>query len=181
MILYQESSINIIIIIIIIGFWEWEMSNIASCNGGSYNVTSGQFIPPSLNAIGNQLYMDVSSYIFNCTFASVIGLLLAAVYYTLRPKNPQVFLQWWPRGKFSLILILIFTSVAIICLLGIFGMSVSLLLSSTQYSCHANPGIFYVDMTNDITNFYTIDIMKIDRGWKATLAAILVISGVLLF
>ena len=117
------------------------MSNIASCNSGSYNVTTGLFTPPSLNEIGNQLYMDVSSNIFNCTFASVIGLLLAAVYYTLRPKNPQVFLQWWPRGKFSLIFILIFTAVAIICLLAIFGMSVGLLVSSTQYTCHALPGI----------------------------------------
>jgi len=157
------------------------MSNIASCNGGSYNVTSGIFTPPSLNVVGNQLYMDVSSNIFNCTFASVIGLLLAAVYYTLRPKNPQVFLQWWPRGKFSLILILIFTSVAIICLLSIFGISVSLLLSSSQYSCHASPGIFYIDMTNYVTNFYTIDIRKIDSGWKATSIAILLISCVLLF
>ena len=65
-------------------FWEWEMSFLATCNGGYYNSTSGVLSPPNLNVLGSKLYLDVSSNIFSTTFASVLGLFLAAIYYTLR-------------------------------------------------------------------------------------------------
>ena len=121
-------------------FWEWEMNNIANCNNGTYNQTSGQFNPPELNETGLSIYLTVSTDVFECAFSSSIGLVLATIYYTLRPRNQSTFKQWWPRGKFSLILILIFTALAIISLLRLFGMSVGLLLSSNQYTCHAIPG-----------------------------------------
>lgn len=80
-------------------FWAWEINNIATCNNGIYNATSGIFTPSFLNDLGLDLYLNVSSKIFNCTFAAVIGLFLAAIYYTLRPKNQAIFAQWWPRGN----------------------------------------------------------------------------------
>lgn len=118
-------------------FWTWEMTNLANCNSAYYNATSLQFSDPSINQLGEVLYLSISTGIFNCTFSSILGLILAAVYYSLRPKNQSSFSIWWPRGKYSCILIILFTLFAITSLLKIFGLSVSLLLSSSQYSCHA--------------------------------------------
>jgi len=145
-------------------FWSWEMTNLANCNNAYFNTTSLQFSDPNLNITGEKIYLSVSSGIFNCTFSSILGLLLAAIYYSLRPKNQSSFNIWWPRGKYSCMLIIFFTFVAIASLLQIFGPSVSLLLSSTQYSCHAIP-----------------DLIKQHDIWLIATILILTIAAILMF
>ena len=145
-------------------FWEWEMNNLASCNGGTYNTTTQVFSPSQLNQDGFHIYSFVTSNVLNCAFSSSIGLILATIYYTLRPRNQSIFIQWWPRGKYSIFFILVFTAVAIFCLLSLFGMSVSLLLSSDQYTCHAMPSL-----------------IKNNKHWQIAMIIILIFSGVLPF
>ncbi len=72
------------------------------------------------NNTPEERYRNVMNCMYSCAYSSMISLIIAMLYYFLRPKG-KYFHEWWFRGRWCLLMVFFGTVVSIVALLTLFG------------------------------------------------------------
>lgn len=86
-------------------FWDWLYQNNQHCDGNSYQKV--------VNSLIDELYTTA--------YSAMTALIIALMFYILRPKNELSFKQWYRRAKWAIIVMFFATITGIIGMLTNFG------------------------------------------------------------
>lgn len=67
------------------------------------------------------VYIAIISCLYSTAYCSLISLIIAILYYFLRPSG-KYFTQWWMRGRYALLFLFLGTVGSIVSMLVVFGM-----------------------------------------------------------
>lgn len=81
------------------------------------------------------IYRNTIDYIYGCAYSAMTSLIIAIIYYFLRPKG-KYFHEWWSRGRWSLLLIFVGTAASIVSLLVLFGYVAGIVALPYDRYCH---------------------------------------------
>lgn len=103
-------------------YWDWLEVSINKCTVAPFDWHS--------------VYDKFQNAIFASVYPTLISLVLAVLYYLLRPEEPTVFRIWWKRSKGVIIITMINTIVSIISILTLLGYLVNYFVNSTAFLCN---------------------------------------------
>jgi uncharacterized membrane protein len=90
-------------------YWDSVETLFASCS------------PPVSDDVLSVWYNGTVNAMNAVTYACVGCIVLAVFYYILRPKEPDVFAEWWYRGRWVATFIFCFTATAVIASMTLYG------------------------------------------------------------
>jgi hypothetical protein len=90
-------------------YWDWLLKTVNNCPQGKYFITAHKVFDVTYNLLNATIY------------SSVTGMILAVLYYLLRPSDKTTFEAWWVRGKYAVLFILGASTTALVCALSLSG------------------------------------------------------------
>ena len=111
-------------------FWDWLEDTLDACGSNEFDY----------------LYRTVFSRLLACLTSSVIVLILAVLYYLLRPADQTSFQKWWNRGKWVKMMMVMGTVISVLVTYFIFSILLTTFVSSTDRLCDHwdDPDAFYI-------------------------------------
>ena len=106
-------------------YWDWLDVAILNC-ADTPNYASWNW---------QQVYDHIQNALFASVYSTLISVVLAVLYYLLRPERPTVFKIWWGRSKWVIVIMMITTIISIISILTLFGYLAGNYINSTNHLC----------------------------------------------
>lgn len=95
-------------------YWDWYESTFENCPGSADYSSDPNMIPQNL-------FNNVYNTLLGGIYCLVITIIVAAMYYILRPTESKVFKLWWPRARWIVMLIFIGTLISMVMVYSIAG------------------------------------------------------------
>lgn len=108
-------------------FWDDLRTSIGDCNP--------DYSTSKIDSVWLGFYNENLNLIYGSTYAAMIAVAIAVIYYILRPSCEQ-FNQWFKRGKWGVALISILTVITVVMCLTIVGNLASIYTNSTVHICN---------------------------------------------
>lgn len=130
-----------------IDYWNYFFCQAQVCgSGGGINVNfqdclNGDFIQSDdiiYNGAlygGLDIYMGSVHFIYWSVYSSIIGLILASLFFIFIPQDIKRFRIWWIRGRIVLAMVILSILLSLGGLLGLIRTTLPFALESTNYSC----------------------------------------------
>jgi hypothetical protein len=107
-------------------FWDWLESSLKDCGA-----TSG-------------LYSQIAAYTQNSmyvvVYSSICGIMISIFYFILRPTDVAKFAVWWRRGRWVVLLSILYTLVSILAIVTVFSLITQAYVESTVTICSIYSG-----------------------------------------
>lgn len=103
------------------GFWDWFQNTLDYC--------------PNTVTIYLQVYNSMENALFINLFGSVCGILIAILYFICRPTDVEKFHGWWRRGRWGVLLNILFTLTSIVGIMTNFTLMTTSYVNSSANLC----------------------------------------------
>lgn len=101
-------------------YWDWLRQNIISCDSSE---------------LFHEEYQKLLISLYGSAYSSMVCVLIAVMYYILRPDN-RYFDEWWARAKWAVVIIALGTALSIGFILTMFGSLTALYATDTLSLCN---------------------------------------------
>ena len=114
-------------------FWDSLFSSLSACS---------EFTPSEVDDLWLSIYSGIVTLIYGCAYCAMISIILAVLYYLLRPSEEEKFHRWWTRGKYVVAFIFGGTVVTVIFALTFVGNMMGYYANSSSRMCHISDRYF---------------------------------------
>lgn len=102
-------------------FWDWFQNTLDYC--------------PNTVTVYLEVYNSMENALFINLFGSICGIIISIVYFICRPTDVERFHKWWKRGRWGVLLNMIFTLMSIVGIMTNFTLMTTSYMNSSSNLC----------------------------------------------
>jgi hypothetical protein len=115
------------------GYWDSLKVSLSACE---------DFTSSEVDELWLSIYNGIVNLIYGCAYCAMISIILAVLYYLLRPGEEEKFHRWWARGKYVVAFIFVGTVVTVIFALTFVGNMMGYFANSSSRMCNISERYF---------------------------------------